>query len=103
MEIIDDYPLSILKRSFITILQDFIAPFYLFIKAKYKIKYIELKEDILNSSIELKSNSKFIIAGNLFKEYKFKTTIENQQIRKFIIETSDKTIIAKLTDEKKNK
>lgn len=103
MEIIDDYPLSILRRNFITIIQDFIAPFYLFIKAKYKIKYIGLKEDILNSSIELKSSSKFTMAGNLIKEYKFKTTVENQQIKKFIIETSDKTIIAQLKDEKDKK
>ncbi|MBU1011629.1 MAG: hypothetical protein KKG99_01370, partial [Bacteroidetes bacterium] len=103
MEIVDDYPLSILKRSFITIIQDFIAPFYLFIKAKYSIKYIRLKEDILNSSIELLSNAKLSIAKNIIKEYKFKTTIENQQIRTFTIETLDKTIIAKLKNEKNEK
>jgi len=101
LEISDDYPISILKRSFLTILQDFIAPFYLFIKAKYKIKYIRLKEDLLNSSIELESTSKFIIAGHLFKEYKFKTLVKNQQIKEFIIETGEKTIIAQLIDEKK--
>ena len=103
LEIIDNYPLSILKKNFITILQDFIAPFYLFIKAKYIIKYVRLKEDILNSSIELESNAKFSIAKSIINKYRFKTVIENQQIRTFTIETHDKTIIAKLKNEKNEK
>ncbi len=70
----DSYPLDILKNSFQRFWQDFIAPFHIYMKANYELKYIKMVDDLSDSTITLAAQSNFTIssrkANNLFFEIK---------------------------------
>ncbi len=66
VEIQDVLPIS--DISFIRILQDFIAPFHIFIKPIYNMKYISQKQFLDDSEIELQSEFGKTILGN-HKQY----------------------------------
>ncbi len=66
VEIQDVLPIS--DISFIRILQDFIAPFHIFIKPIYNMRYISQKQFLDDSEIELQSEFGKTILGN-HKQY----------------------------------
>ncbi len=57
--IIEDYLPANIFRNFKTFLQDFIAPFYIFIKPIFKLEYIENQQYFDESSIKLQSTITF--------------------------------------------
>ncbi|MCK5846185.1 MAG: urea transporter [Bacteroidales bacterium] len=61
LEINDTLPIS--EISFIRILQDFVAPFVVFIKPKYNMKYVNNKQYINESEVVVKSNFSRTIFG----------------------------------------
>ncbi len=63
------------------VFQDVIAPFYIYLKANYKLKYISLDSDFTSSTIEL--NSEIIKQGKLL--YQFKIEINEKGISKFVV------------------
>ena len=91
----DVFPIHVLnKRSWI-FLQDFIAPFFIFMKSEYRMKYIKIKKDFTDSSIELRSTARVKRYKTITREVKFKIDIESKQIRKFEFKEGNKTVVAR--------
>ncbi|MGA2296449.1 MAG: urea transporter [FCB group bacterium] len=89
LEIQDNYSLSIIDNILVRWLQDFLSPFYKFIKPVYKLKYSEFHNQFSYSKIKLESS----FSIKTFKENKLKGTspkkkfeiiIENGKIKEFI-------------------
>ncbi len=55
VEVADDLPVPISKVKFMKIIQDFVAPFYIFIRPKFKMNYISRKQFLGDSEFVLKS------------------------------------------------
>jgi len=55
VEVKDTLPATISKARFMLFLQDFIAPFYIFIKPKFSMQYLSRKQFFDNSELELRS------------------------------------------------
>jgi urea transporter/murein DD-endopeptidase MepM/ murein hydrolase activator NlpD len=51
----DSYPLSLLNSKTLIFLQDFVAPFFLFLRSDYSLRYVRLEEDILHPVITLEA------------------------------------------------
>ncbi|MBI9034266.1 MAG: urea transporter [Bacteroidales bacterium] len=71
MVIQDQFPLNIIGNTFSKFLQDFIAPFYRFIKADYQLEYEDAKENMFSSSIKLKSSVAIKIGKRTHKKVEY--------------------------------
>ncbi len=91
----DRYPLNIVNNNLITIIQDFIAPFYIFIKSDYTLEYIKMDDNFSESSVFLKSKIEIKICKKLTKEQSFEIYIKDKSIEKFVIFDRNKRIEAK--------
>ena len=99
MTVNDIFPIHVLNKKSWIFLQDFIAPFYIFMKSEYRINYFKIKKDFTDSKIELHSTARVKRQNSVAREVHFKMEIESKRIEKFEIKEGNKTIVARrLTD-----
>jgi hypothetical protein len=95
LQVKDTYPLKAFRNGFLQFLQDFIAPFYVFMKADYTLHYLSLEDDLTTSSIQLASDAKLGIAGKTLETYEFEILIGKGRIEKFEVRGKYMVINAK--------
>lgn len=95
LKINDLYPLNNTGNNLVLILQDFIAPFYIFMKSKYQLNYVSKKDDFINSDIKLQSKTEIKIGKFITKELHFETHIIDNLINTFVVKQGNKKVIAK--------
>jgi hypothetical protein len=99
MAVKDVFPIHVLNKKTWIFLQDFIAPFYMFMKSEYRIEYVKIKKDFTDSKIEMHSTARVKRNRKTAREVRFKMEIEAKQIQKFEITEGNKTIVARrITD-----
>jgi murein DD-endopeptidase MepM/ murein hydrolase activator NlpD len=91
----DTYPLMVFKSKFMLFWQDFLAPFHIFMKAGYTMKYINMDDDLTNSIIMLTSEANMQLSKKSAKKLSFKIEIINSMIDKFEVSGKEINIIAK--------
>lgn len=90
----DNYPIAILKNNFLRFWQDFIAPFHIFMKASYVLRYVKMEEDLSDSSILLSARAKLQTAGNGGEDLKFEIFVEENRIKRFEVHSDRMNIKA---------
>lgn len=80
----DRFPLAILKNNFKRFWQDFIAPFYIFMKAEYQLTYVKMEDDLSTITVLLKSEAKLKISGKNSNTIGFEIIVEDGRIASFI-------------------
>jgi urea transporter/murein DD-endopeptidase MepM/ murein hydrolase activator NlpD len=95
LQITDYYPLNNMGNHVLMFFQDFLAPFYIFMKSKYELRYISKKDDFTESDILIQTKTEIKVGKFKTKEINFNIQILNNQIDHFTIEHSNKKIIAK--------
>jgi len=78
--------------------QDFFAPFFLFLKAAYKIKYVNIDNDISPSEIILESECEKFLFGIKTSTLQFSLTLDTKGIKKFSVKHKNKKRIATCID-----
>ncbi len=94
LELHDQYPLNHIFRKKILFLQDFFAPFFLFLRAEFTVRYSKIDNNLSPGLIILNSSSKRLIGKRLFKETKFEFLIDNSGIQSFKIYIGENLINA---------
>ncbi len=92
MEINDKFPVNKIFKPYELILQDFIAPFHLYKKANFKLKYAYIDNETFPTEMTIKSD---VYKSNGFGEKhdaSYSIRIDPNGINKFIIETKNKQI-----------
>ncbi len=90
MEIRDRYPVNKIFKPYELILQDFVAPFYIFKKAHFKLKYVNIDNETFPSEMKIESE---VHKTNWFKQKHdctYELFIESKGIQKFNIKTKTK-------------
>ncbi len=90
----DKYPVNIIRNKALKIVQDFIAPFFIFIKPVYKLRYIKSDDNIAESIIYLESSAEIKIGNKTLNKLAFKLIFKNKSLNTFIIKTENDTIEA---------
>ncbi len=90
----DNYPLHNTANTLILIAQDFISPFYIFMKSKFQLNYLSKKEDFTDSNIELESKTTINIGKVITKQLRFNISIKKNNIDKMIVTQGDKSFTA---------
>jgi hypothetical protein len=92
--ITDRYPPSSFSTSFIRLLQDMIAPFYIFLNPEYRLKYHELTEDLSGNRVVLASECSMKMAGQTRFNYLFSLEVAADKLQTMTI--SSKSLKAKI-------
>lgn len=82
----DKYPLTTVGNKLLLLIQDLIAPFYIFMKADYSLTYIKKSDDFSDEDIELKASTVIKIGRFKVNQIDFKIFIEKNLIKKLSIE-----------------
>ncbi|MCD4745742.1 MAG: urea transporter [Bacteroidales bacterium] len=91
----DNFPINTLNKGGLIFLQDFIAPFHIFLKSVFSLEYVKLEEDFTNSQILLKSKVEVKIGKKISHKLNFLIKISSNEITEFIINNKDYKIEAK--------
>ncbi|MBC8486463.1 MAG: urea transporter [Bacteroidetes bacterium] len=94
LTISDQLPINTLNNKYLIFLQDFIAPFYRFIKSEYTLEYARIKDNMTESQILLISGVQVKRNKKVTKELNFEFAIESNRIQKFVVVAGNKTIEA---------
>lgn len=94
----DQYPVYLLNNPFILFFQDFVAPFFMFIKADYTLSYDYIDDPMTSSTIRLKSKAEMKIGGMVRKSMDFELEYTNDKVSKIIAHDNKRTIEAVCTE-----
>lgn len=92
LQVADLLPVSALYQKGLTVIQDLLAPFYVFIRPEYQLSYEKISEDIGGSSIQLSSQVNVRIPSKSIQKLSFDLYFEENKIKKFIIREKSRTI-----------
>ncbi|HAH57178.1 MAG TPA: hypothetical protein DCL86_03445 [Bacteroidales bacterium] len=56
LEVNDDFPPNVFPKGGLLLLQDFAAPFFIFLKPAFQLKYASCKNDLAGNQISLQSS-----------------------------------------------
>lgn len=90
----DIYPIHLLVNKAGLFLQDFIAPFYIFIKAKYSMKYISVDNDLSPSVLNLQSEAETCLFNRTIRRVTFLIKITEKGISKIVVTEKNNVIEA---------
>ena len=95
LEINDILPANTFKRTYLSLLQDFIAPFYIFLKPKFKLFYISQEAYFDDNKIELRS----VITNRKDDEkMSFNFKIDEKGIKEWTISKEGELLIFNMSD-----
>ena len=95
LKINDVYPIHLLNNRGLIFLQDFIAPFYLFIKSEFDLEYLKIKDNLTDSNILFKSKATVKHGSKKTRELNFEFEIESNRIKKMVVIAGEKIIEAR--------
>ena len=95
MIIEDHYPLSALNNPILIWLQDFLAPFYIFLNTKFLLYFKDINETLSGSEIKFFSTAQVFSGKGVTKEIRFEFLIKNNAIESFTIFEKDKHILVR--------
>ena len=81
----DSYPLNFINKNFINIIQDFAAPFFIFMHSDYSMECNFIENYLDSDTMILHSETKVSIGKYVIKNLKFKIFIDNETIKKLEI------------------
>ena len=81
----ETYPMATISIKLISVLQDFIAPFYQFVKTNFVLNYDEIDDINLTNKINISSSAEIKIVGFKQKAFNYNIFLEENKISKFEI------------------
>ncbi len=94
LQVGDAYPIHLLHRKLLIFFQDFIAPFYLFIRSEYKMEFTKMTDHLTDSNIRFISSAMVKHGKKTSRELNFEFEIESNRIKKFVVLDGNKTLEA---------
>ncbi|MCB0804855.1 MAG: urea transporter [Bacteroidales bacterium] len=90
IHISDQFPVHLLNRKQFIFLQDFIAPFFMFMKSEYGMEFMKMKDSITDSHVFFQSNAKVKVGNQVTRRIDFEFEIESKKIKKFVIHENNR-------------
>ncbi|MEI6456960.1 MAG: urea transporter [bacterium] len=92
----DDYPLNTVNNPLIVILQDFIAPFFLFVRSEFSLRYTGMDDDLMQTGIRMHSETISRIGRFVTRRIGFEIFLTQAGLESFTIIQKEKKMEAKL-------
>ena len=94
LKITDSYPIHLLNRKLLIFFQDFIAPFYLFIRSEFKMEFTRYQDNLTEINIKFISSAKVKHGKKVRRELNFEFEIASNKIKRFVILKGNKIVEA---------
>jgi hypothetical protein len=85
IEITDSFSLILSRRKPLILLQDMLAPFFIFMKSDFKMKYDSREEYLGESTIQTTSSYELKAAGILLQKHTFEMCVAHNRIERFTV------------------
>ena len=95
LKIQDNYPIHLLNNKGLIFLQDFIAPFYLFVKSKFELEFLKMKNDLDESTILFNSKARVENGTKATRNLSFEFEIKSNRIEKMYVRDGGTKIVAR--------
>jgi urea transporter len=90
LKVEDHFPLKDLIRGPVKVLQDFLAPFYLFTRSVYKLDYLKSADHFLNPEMQLHSEAYVNLPFRSMRQLSFDLFFQGDILEKFVIRENQK-------------
>ncbi len=100
LQINDQLPLNIVSIPVISLIQDFFAPFYIFLHAGYTRKHLKFTDNFTSQTFEYSTEICIRIFRKTLQKTAIVTSIQNETIQKMIIQYAGKTVEAQIKSDK---
>ena len=94
LEMKDKFPVSTFYQGPIKIIQDFVAPFAIYLKSDYNSRFVFMDDQTFPKHIIIESSAKIGLGNKIHKQINFEFTLQKDRINKFNISIKNKTINA---------
>ncbi|TFH37352.1 MAG: peptidase M23 [Bacteroidia bacterium] len=98
MVVCDEYPLNLYVRKALLVWQDFVAPFFRFIRSEYTLNYKSIDSHVSPSLVELESLATNYFAGRITRKTKIVMAINKKGICSLDVRSGNLNIRAECTD-----
>jgi urea transporter len=95
LSIADAYPLNAFRKSLLLFLHDFAAPFYMFLKGVFILRYHRLEDDFTSSRIVMESSGRLDFMKKMLRKLDFEIIISNGRFEKFAVKSPQTNFQAK--------
>jgi len=95
LEVHDELPLNMLRWNPVKVLQDMVAPFYIFMKFPYQMHYQSMDDELSQSEITVKSQSWIQLFGKRKSMTETTLFFDHNRLEKIISVKNGKTTLAK--------
>jgi urea transporter len=92
----DNYPVNTFNNRALGLLQDFVAPFWLFTRSDYILNYLGMEDALMQSNINLKSIISGKIGSHEVKKMECELFINQQGLERFLINEKGKSMEVKI-------
>ncbi len=91
----DNFPVNTFNNRVSGLLQDFIAPFFMFIRSDFMLSYLKMEDELMQTGIQLKSISKASIGGYEVKKMQCEMFIGAHGLEHLTISENDKVTVVR--------
>ena len=88
----DSFPLSLVTNKGVIFLQDFIAPFWLFMKPEFEMEYVKLEDNFTNTNLLLRSTMQLKIGKYVLRKIEFEFEISRNGLTSLSIIEKDRKV-----------
>jgi murein DD-endopeptidase MepM/ murein hydrolase activator NlpD len=86
----DIYPVNTFNNRMIAVLQDFVAPFWLFTRSEYSLEYLGMDDELMQTGIRMRSATSVKIGNHILKRIGFELFIGSHGLERFVIHENEK-------------
>lgn len=90
----DTFPITVAGNGLLKLIQDFVAPFYIFIHTGYEMKYVSMMDEMEQRQITLGSVAFTNYGKKEYKRTEFEFFIDNDKVERMTVGYPDSKLIA---------
>jgi urea transporter len=96
----DQFPVNTFNNWMVNLVQDFIAPFWIFSRSEYRLNYLGMDDAVMQTKFRLRSVVSAKIGNREIKKMECELFVGPQGLERFIIHENEKEIIVNLVSGK---
>ena len=96
----DIYPVNTFNNRLVALLQDFIAPFWIFTRSEYSLVYLGMDDELMQTGIRIQSTTSVIVGSRNVKKMEFELFVGPHGLDRFVIHEKERSTEVKLVSDR---